>query len=195
LVIGVQLSLNAYITNYYPTAIRGTGVGWSQVVGRLGSLSGPLVGGALVSQGMAPHQLFQVSSLAPLLACVFLLLFAKLSHRRPSDRWLWSRLMGPEQPKPSTISRSRPSTAPSSVMRAPFLSAAPILATSDLVSVLPLNAAKSITRSHHLVFRRLSRPPTPIEITVIWLRRLDNQPLHAKLRDVVSRATNDLRDK
>jgi MFS transporter, AAHS family, 4-hydroxybenzoate transporter len=83
-VIGVQLSLNAYITNYYPTAIRGTGVGWSQVVGRLGSLGGPLVGGALVSQGIAPNQLFQVSSLAPLLACVFLLLFAKLSRQGPS---------------------------------------------------------------------------------------------------------------
>jgi AAHS family 4-hydroxybenzoate transporter-like MFS transporter len=89
-VIGVQLSLNAYITNYYPTAIRGTGVGWSQVIGRLGSLSGPLVGGALVSQGMAPNQLFQVSSLAPLLACVFLLLFAKLSNRGPSTNGLGS---------------------------------------------------------------------------------------------------------
>jgi hypothetical protein len=36
----VQPSLNAYITNYSTTAIRGTGVGWSQVVGRLGSLAG-----------------------------------------------------------------------------------------------------------------------------------------------------------
>jgi AAHS family 4-hydroxybenzoate transporter-like MFS transporter len=78
-VIGVQLSLNAYITNYYPTAIRGTGVGWSQVVGRLGSLSGPLVGGALVARGIEPSQLFQISSLAPLLACVSLLIFVKLS--------------------------------------------------------------------------------------------------------------------
>jgi AAHS family 4-hydroxybenzoate transporter-like MFS transporter len=80
-VIGVQLSLNAYITNYYPTAIRGTGVGWSQVVGRFGSLSGPLVGGVLVSQGMTPSQLFQISSVAPLLACASLLVFAKLSAR------------------------------------------------------------------------------------------------------------------
>jgi AAHS family 4-hydroxybenzoate transporter-like MFS transporter len=78
-VIGVQLSLNAYITNYYPTAIRGTGVGWSQVVGRLGSLAGPLVGGILVSQGLTPSQLFQISSIAPLLACASLLAFAKLS--------------------------------------------------------------------------------------------------------------------
>jgi AAHS family 4-hydroxybenzoate transporter-like MFS transporter len=84
-VIGVQLSLNAYITNYYPTAIRGTGVGWSQVVGRTGSLLGPLVGGALVSQGMAPSQLFQLSSVAPLLACVFLLIFVRLSPKGATD--------------------------------------------------------------------------------------------------------------
>ena len=82
-VIGVQLSLNAYITNYYPTAVRGTGVGWSQVVGRLGSLLGPLVGGVLVSQGMTPSQLFQLSSVAPLLACVSLLCFAKFSVKIP----------------------------------------------------------------------------------------------------------------
>jgi AAHS family 4-hydroxybenzoate transporter-like MFS transporter len=78
-IIGAQLSLNALITNYYPTAIRGTGVGWSQVVGRTGSLLGPLTGGALVSQGMSPSQLFQVSSVAPLLACVSLLVFMKFS--------------------------------------------------------------------------------------------------------------------
>jgi AAHS family 4-hydroxybenzoate transporter-like MFS transporter len=82
-VIGVQLSLNAYITNYYPTSIRGTGVGWSQVVGRSGSLAGPLVGGVLVSQGMTPSQLFQISSIAPLLACASLVVFAKLSARGP----------------------------------------------------------------------------------------------------------------
>jgi AAHS family 4-hydroxybenzoate transporter-like MFS transporter len=78
-IIGAQLSLNALITNYYPTAIRGTGVGWSQVVGRTGSLLGPLMGGVLVSQGMSPSQLFQVSSIAPLLACVSLLVFMKFS--------------------------------------------------------------------------------------------------------------------
>jgi hypothetical protein len=69
------------ITNFFPTSIRGTGVGWSQVAGRPGSLIGPLVGGALVAQGMAPNQLFQISSIAPLLACVSLLVFAKISMR------------------------------------------------------------------------------------------------------------------
>jgi DNA-binding transcriptional LysR family regulator len=79
-------------------------------------------------------------------------------------------------------------------MRAPFLSAAQILATSDLVSVLPLNVARNMTRSHQLVFRPFSRSPKPIEAAMIWLRRLDNQPAHAWLRDVISRVTSELRD-
>jgi DNA-binding transcriptional LysR family regulator len=88
--------------------------------------------------------------------------------------------------------RSKPGPKPA--MRAPFLSAAQILATSDMVSVLPLNVAKNMTRSHHLVFRRLSRSPKPIEAAMVWLRRLDNQPAHAWLRDVISRVTGELRD-
>jgi DNA-binding transcriptional LysR family regulator len=88
--------------------------------------------------------------------------------------------------------RSKPTAKPS--MRAPFLSAAQILASSDLVAVLPLNVAKNMTRSHQLVFRRLSRSPKPIEAAMIWLRRLDNQPAHAWLRDVIGRVTHELRD-
>jgi DNA-binding transcriptional LysR family regulator len=87
--------------------------------------------------------------------------------------------------------RSKATAKPA--MRAPILSAAQILATSDLVSVLPLNVAKNMTRSHQLVFRRLSRSPKPIEAAMIWLRRLDNQPAHAWLREIVSRVTSELR--
>lgn len=77
-------------------------------------------------------------------------------------------------------------------MRAPFLAAAQILATSDLVAVLPLNVAKSMIKSHHLVFHRLSRSPKPIEAAMIWLRRLDNLPAHAWLRDVIGQVTKGL---
>ena len=80
-----------------------------------------------------------------------------------------------------------------SAMRAPFLAAAQILATSDLVSVLPRNVAKSMIRSHPLVCHPLSRPPKPIDAAMIWLRRLDNQPAHAWLRDVFSGVANDFR--
>jgi DNA-binding transcriptional LysR family regulator len=90
----------------------------------------------------------------------------------------------------SSPRRSKAKTA----MRAPFLSAAQILATSDLVAVLPLNVASNMIRSHNLVFHRLSRSPKPIESAMIWLRRLDNQPAHAWLRDVIGQVASDLRD-
>jgi DNA-binding transcriptional LysR family regulator len=87
--------------------------------------------------------------------------------------------------------RTRPQSR--TVLRAPFLSAAGILARSDLVSVLPLNVARSMTESHQLVYRPLSRSPKPIEAAMIWLRRLDNQPAHAWLRELIGRVTSDLK--
>jgi len=89
--------------------------------------------------------------------------------------------------------RSKPNLR--AAVRAPFLSAAQILATSDLVSVVPLNVAKNMIKSHPLVFHQLSRSPKPIEAAMIWLRRLDNQPAHAWLRNVISRVANDFRAK
>src|ERR1700737_3753363 len=86
----------------------------------------------------------------------------------------------------------RSKAAPKPAMRAPILSAAQILATSDLVSVLPFNVARSMIRSHQLAFLRLSRSPKPMEAAMIWPRRLDNQPAHAWLRGVISDVTNDL---
>jgi len=78
-------------------------------------------------------------------------------------------------------------------MRAPFLAAAQILATSDLVSAFPLNVAKRMIESHGLVYHRLSGPPKPIEAAMTWLRRLDNQPAHAWLREVIIRVANEFR--
>jgi DNA-binding transcriptional LysR family regulator len=86
----------------------------------------------------------------------------------------------------------RSKAAQKPAISAPILSAAQILATSDLVSVLPLNVAKSMIRSHQLAFHRLSRSPKSIEAAMIWPRRLDNQPAHAWLRGVISDVTHDL---
>jgi DNA-binding transcriptional LysR family regulator len=96
---------------------------------------------------------------------------------------------GPDFAEDST----RPRKARRPAMRAPFLSAAPILTTSDLVLVLPLNVARDMVRSHPLVFRQLTRSPKPIEAAMIWPRRLDNQPAHAWLRDVISHVADGFR--
>lgn len=88
-------------------SIRGTGVGWSQVFGRTGSLVGPMVGGALVFHGTTPSALFQISSAAPFLAGVSLLVFAWLSRPGRSSQGGSTRSLQAEgQTSPST----RPAT-------------------------------------------------------------------------------------
>jgi DNA-binding transcriptional LysR family regulator len=78
------------------------------------------------------------------------------------------------------------------VVRAPILSAARILATSDLVATLPLKVALELTRGHELVYRPLARAPSPIETSMVWLRRLDNQPAHAWLRNELAKVVGGL---
>jgi len=54
MVIGAQGGLNAMAANFYPTAVRSTGVGWALGVGRVGSIVGPLIGGAFLKAGWTP---------------------------------------------------------------------------------------------------------------------------------------------
>ncbi|MET4279628.1 DNA-binding transcriptional LysR family regulator [Bradyrhizobium sp. F1.2.2] len=77
-------------------------------------------------------------------------------------------------------------------IRAPILSAARILATSEFVCVLPLKVAIEMTRSRELAYRGLARPPKAIETSMLWLRRLDNQPAHAWLRNEIAKAVDSV---
>jgi len=53
-VIGGQLVLYAIAPTLYPPSISGTGVGAAVAVGRIGSIIGPLIGGALLASGLGP---------------------------------------------------------------------------------------------------------------------------------------------
>ena len=68
LVVGGQSGANALAAEYYPTALRSTGVGWALGIGRVGSIVGPLLGGMLISLEPATSRLFLVASGPVLLA-------------------------------------------------------------------------------------------------------------------------------
>jgi MFS transporter, AAHS family, 3-hydroxyphenylpropionic acid transporter len=53
-VVGGQLVLYALAPTLYPPAVSGTGVGAAVAAGRIGSIAGPLVGGALLDAGYGP---------------------------------------------------------------------------------------------------------------------------------------------
>jgi MFS transporter, AAHS family, benzoate transport protein len=50
--IGSQVLTNAFIVGHYPAELRGRAIGWALSVGRLGAITGPLLGAAILSSGL-----------------------------------------------------------------------------------------------------------------------------------------------
>ncbi|HEY2527711.1 MAG TPA: MFS transporter [Xanthobacteraceae bacterium] len=81
-VVGVQNALNAGAGLIYPTALRANGVGYALGIGRIGSVSGPLIGSLLTKLGMSASAFFYVTAIGPLLcAGCCLLLLNLLQHK------------------------------------------------------------------------------------------------------------------
>jgi AAHS family 4-hydroxybenzoate transporter-like MFS transporter len=83
--IGSQLSAVAYLAGLYPVALRGTGIGFVNAVGRIGSLVGPLAGGALIGAGYGPREIFFMAAIPAILAGVALFSLAAMMPARSRD--------------------------------------------------------------------------------------------------------------
>jgi MFS transporter, AAHS family, 4-hydroxybenzoate transporter len=81
-VIGGQTGSNALAAEFYPTAIRSTGVGWALGIGRIGSILGPFVGGWLLATVTDLRHVFWAAAVPPLLATVAALAAARIAARR-----------------------------------------------------------------------------------------------------------------
>jgi AAHS family 4-hydroxybenzoate transporter-like MFS transporter len=68
-ITGSQTGANGACGKLYPTRMRTSGLGWALGIGRLGGIAAPLLGGYLLSLGLAPTRIF-------LSACVFALIAA-----------------------------------------------------------------------------------------------------------------------
>jgi AAHS family 4-hydroxybenzoate transporter-like MFS transporter len=69
-IVGGQIAANALAANFYPTSVRATGVGWALGIGRVGSIIGPLVGGALMTAKWSTAELFMTAASAALCAAL-----------------------------------------------------------------------------------------------------------------------------
>jgi len=67
-IIGGQNASHALSSEFYPTHIRSTGVGWALGIGRIGSIVGPVLGGLLLSQGTQPLQVFWAAIIPAVIA-------------------------------------------------------------------------------------------------------------------------------
>lgn len=70
---GAQLLLNAMASELYPTEMRSSGVGAAGMSGRVGAVTGPIVGGLLVAQGVGINTLYLLLVVPAVLAGVSVL--------------------------------------------------------------------------------------------------------------------------
>jgi DNA-binding transcriptional LysR family regulator len=77
-------------------------------------------------------------------------------------------------------------------LRAPYLSAAPILVQSDLVATLSRRIAQEFVRNHPLQVRQPPYDPPRVRTSMLWHRRLDRHPAHRWLRDIILSVTKSL---
>ncbi len=77
--IGTQILLYANTAQFYPLAIRSTGIGWASGVGRIGAIVGPLLGGSLMAAALPLKMNFLVFAVPGLVAAlaigVFMLVY------------------------------------------------------------------------------------------------------------------------
>lgn len=76
--LGTQFSAYAYAAEFYPTAIRSTGVGFASGVGRMGAILAPILIGALVTMNLPLEQNFMAISVAGLLGTIAVMF---INHR------------------------------------------------------------------------------------------------------------------
>ena len=73
MIIGSQGGLNALAARFYPVSVRSTGVGWALGIGRIGSIVGPLMGGAFLTMGWATRQMLLFAAIVAAVAFVSIL--------------------------------------------------------------------------------------------------------------------------
>jgi len=80
--LGGQFGLNAISAIIYPTALRSTGSGWAFGIGRIGSILGPVVGGALIAMKLPVQQLYVLATIPFVLAAIVSLIMMPMYAKR-----------------------------------------------------------------------------------------------------------------
>lgn len=83
-IVGGQIAANALAATYYPTSVRATGVGWALGIGRVGSIVGPLVGGALLTAKWSTGSVFIAAATAALFAALAAFALSRLAGMKGS---------------------------------------------------------------------------------------------------------------
>ena len=81
--IGSQMLLYSYVAQYYPLAVRSTGIGWSSAIGRMGAIIGPILIGGLLGMSLPAYINFMVVGLPILITAIAI---ALITHENESEK-------------------------------------------------------------------------------------------------------------
>jgi MFS transporter, AAHS family, benzoate transport protein len=85
-VFSAQVLVYAYVSQVYPAAARGTAIGAASGVGRLGAITGPLIGGALLTAGIAYPWGFYIFAAVAAVGAVSVALVARTGEPAAVER-------------------------------------------------------------------------------------------------------------
>ena len=85
--VGITQILNAYVTQYFPSHIRATSLGWGLGLGRVGAIAGPILIGIIMTMQYDLAWNFYLFSFAGLIA---LYLFSSFLQNKRAQTYLCS---------------------------------------------------------------------------------------------------------
>ena len=62
--------LYSYVAQFYPLAVRSTGIGWSSAIGRMGAIVGPILIGGLLGMNLPAYFNFMAVGLPVLITAI-----------------------------------------------------------------------------------------------------------------------------
>jgi AAHS family 4-hydroxybenzoate transporter-like MFS transporter len=83
---GAQGGLSAVAATFYPISIRSTGIGWALGIGRIGSIVGPMLGGAMLKLDWNPREILLAGSIPALCAAAATFMSIWLRSNVPADQ-------------------------------------------------------------------------------------------------------------
>jgi MFS transporter, AAHS family, 4-hydroxybenzoate transporter len=79
---GSHFGIQSIIGLFYPTADRALGTGWAASMAKIGSITGPLIGGWILASRLPVKQTFAVMAICPALFCASVLVIGSIQRSR-----------------------------------------------------------------------------------------------------------------